>query len=996
MPTLYLIDGSGFIFRAYHALPPLTAPNGTPIGAVSGFVNMLMKLRGEMIARHSRESGNPDNSNKLDPRFRGDDGNTYMAVIFDAARQTFRNRIYPDYKAHRPPAPEDLVPQFPIVREATLALGLPAIELADYEADDIIATYAREARAAGFEVVVISSDKDLMQLVGQGVSLYDAMKNKPIGEAEVKEKFGVSPDKVRDVLALMGDSSDNVPGVPGIGPKTAAELIGEYGDLETLLARAHEIKQPKRRETILSSSEQARISYELVGLMEEVPSLPPLDSLAARPLDAQAAGEFMQKYGLKAALSRLQASSRGAAGDVAIQKKESWIASASPRNDTDNSQSPKPEAHYTTLTTESALAEWILRARRKGMVAFDTETTSLDSMRTELVGFSLCVEAGEACYVPLGHRMTDDGSQMTSNQTGDLFSLSSIIRHPSSDLAPNQIPLTRALELMKPLLEDESVLKIGHNIKFDMHVMARYGITLRAVDDTMLMAYCLHAGEHGQGMDELAEKYLARKTITFDEVTGTGKARKRFDEVEIDKATAYAAEDADITMQLHQLFARELFEAQLQTLYQTLERPLVPILFAMEERGIKVNPARLAELSKDFETRMFVLEKDIHALAGAEFNVGSPKQLGEILFDALKLPGGKKSAKTGAYSTDNEVLEELAEAGHMIASKVIDWRSLAKLRGTYTDALAQQINPATKRVHTSFAQAITSTGRLSSSDPNLQNIPIRSEEGRKIREAFVADEGCVLVSADYSQIELRLLAHMANIEVLKTAFRNGDDIHAITASQMFGVPVASVSGDLRRSAKTINFGIIYGISAHGLAARLGIGRSEAASYIEQYFRQYPGIRDYMEATKEFARAHGYVETLYGRRCHLPGIHDKNAARRQFFERAAINAPLQGTAADIIKRAMIRISLPPLRGEDRRGGDIHANLQFELPPTQPSPSRGEGFKLLLQVHDELVFEVPEQQVEQLRELIKKAMEGAASLSIPLTVEIGIGKHWGDAH
>jgi len=697
-----------------------------------------------------------------------------------------------------------------------------------------------------------------------------------------------------------------------------------------------------------------------------VPNLPPLESLAATPLDVGTASAFMQKYGLKAALSRLQASSRGAAGDVAIQKKESWIASASPRNDADNSPIPNPETHYTTLSTESALAQWIARAKKRGIVAFDTETTSLDSMRTELVGFSLCVEQGEACYVPLLHKGLGI-SDLGLGENADLFS--SPMPHAQS-LIPGQIPLARALELLKPLLEDESVLKIGHNIKFDMHVMARYGIAIRAMDDTMLMAYCLHAGEHGQGMDELAEKYLARKTITFDEVTGTGKNRKRFDEVEIDKATAYAAEDADITMQLHQLFARELFEARLLTLYQTLERPLAAILFAMEERGIKVNPARLAELSKDFETRMFVLEKDIHALAGAEFNVGSPKQLGEILFDKLKLEGGRKSAKTGAYSTDNEVLEELAEGGHAIASKVIDWRSLAKLRGTYTDALANQINPGTKRVHTSFAQAITSTGRLSSSDPNLQNIPIRTEEGRKIREAFVAESGHVLLSADYSQIELRLLAHIADIDVLKTAFRNGDDIHAITASQMFGVPVAAVSSDLRRSAKTINFGIIYGISAHGLATRLGIGRNEAANYIEQYFRQYPGIRDYMETNKEFARAHGYVETLYGRRCHLPGIHDKNAARRQFFERAAINAPLQGTAADIIKRAMIRISLPPLWGE--------------------------GFKLLLQVHDELVFEVPEDKLQQVIPVIKKAMEGAAQLSIPLTVEIGAGKHWGEAH
>jgi DNA polymerase-1 len=958
--TLYLIDGSGFIFRAYHALPPLTSPDGTPIGAVSGFVNMLVKLRREHV---------------------GD----YMAVIFDAARQTFRNRIYAEYKAHRPPAPDDLVPQFPIVREATIALGLPAIERADYEADDIIATYAKQARAAGLEVVIISSDKDLMQLVDDGVSLYDAMKQKSIRAAEVQEKFGVAPHKVRDVLALMGDSSDNVPGVPGIGPKTAAELILHYGDVESLLARAQEIKQPKRREAIIAHASQARISYELVGLKDDVPELPALESLAATPLDADTAGAFMQKYGLKSALSRLQNKEGIRDSGFGTRENNSTVGATSPTTKTE-SLIPKAETHYTTVTTEAELATWLARAAKAGALSFDTETTGLDALSAELVGFSLCIAPAEACYVPLAHKGSGIGDSGLG-QADDLFST----RAPKAEsLIPNQIPLAASLAQLKPLLEDAAVLKIGHNIKYDAHIMHRYGIEITPVDDTMLMSYCLHAGEHGQGMDELAEKYLGHKTITFDEVTGTGKQRKRFDEVEIDKATAYAAEDADVTLRLHRLFGPELREKQVLSLYSSIERPLLGVLARMERRGIKVNQRKLAELSKDFEQRMAVLEREIHRLAGADFNVGSPKQLGEVLFEKLQLPGGKKSAKTGAYSTDNDVLEELSDAGHEVAQKVIEWRQLAKLKGTYTDALAAQIRPATGRVHTSFAQAIASTGRLSSSEPNLQNIPIRTEEGRKIREAFVAEEGHVLISADYSQIELRLLAHMADIEVLKAAFRNGDDIHAITASQMFGVPVGEVGSDLRRSAKTINFGIIYGISAHGLATRLGIGRSDAASYIEQYFRQYPGIRDYMESAKTFARQHGYVTTLFGRRVHVPGIADKNAARRQFFERAAINAPLQGTAADIIKRAMIAIDLG---FRDSALGIRESNAS----PTFPSPqSQTPNAQLLLQVHDELVFEARENEAEAAKPLIKQAMEGAASLSVPLTVEIGSGQHWGEAH
>lgn len=939
--TLYLIDGSGFIFRAYHALPPLTAPNGTPIGAVVGFVNMLIKLRQE---------------------HKGDG----MAVIFDAARHTFRNRIYADYKAHRPPAPEDLVPQFPIVREATVALGLPAIELADFEADDIIATYAREARRQGMNVIIVSSDKDLMQLIGDGISLYDAMKQKSIAEAEVLEKFGVPPAKVRDVLALMGDSSDNVPGVPGIGPKTAAELINAYGDLEALLTRADEIKQNKRRETIQTHLAQARISYELVGLKEDVPLPVPLSGLAVVDGFPETALAFCQKYGMKAAATRLQALGFGhreekSAPSPVVEKVEK----------TPEAQSPKPGT-YTTVRTQAELAAWIAKAQQAGRVAFDTETTSLNALEAELVGFSLCMESGEACYVPLQHKTLGHVPEPAAKQE-DLFSAPQIPAPKALCLAPGQIPLSAALTLLKPLLCDESVLKIGHNLKYDMLVLQKYNLAITPIDDTMLLSYCLHAGEHGQGMDELAERYLGYKTISYDDVTGTGKGRLRFDEVDIEKATAYAAEDADITLRLWEYFKPQLAAQKLLTLYETIERPLVEVLLSMEARGIKVDVAKLAHLSKDFEGRIFSLEKEIHRLAGCEFNVASPKQLGEILFDKMQLPGGRKSAKTGAYSTDSDVLEELAESGQEIAAKVIEHRQLAKLKSTYTDALAAQVNAQTGRVHTCFSMAIASTGRLSSTDPNLQNIPIRTEEGRKIREAFIAEPGHVLLSADYSQIELRLLAHMADIGALKEAFRNGDDIHAITASQIFGVPVSQVDGDLRRSAKTINFGIIYGMSAHGLATRLGIGRSEAANYIERYFNQYPGIRDYMESAKEFARAHGYAQTLYGRRCHLPGINGKGPARA-FAERQAINAPLQGTAADIIKRAMITI--------DR---------------IFPLPSRQEGFvSLLLQVHDELVFEVAQEKAEAVGGLVKKQMEGAASLSVPLIVETGIGANWGAAH
>ena len=923
--SLLLIDGSGFIFRAYHALPPLTNPKGVPVGAVVGFMNMLTKLMG--TSKH-----------------------THAAVIFDAARVTFRNRLYPEYKAHRPPAPDDLIPQFPLVRAATEAMNLPAIELADYEADDIIATYARQAQKQGFAVTIVSSDKDLMQLISQGITMFDAMKNKEIGEAEVFAKFGVAPDKVLEVLSLIGDSSDNIKGVAGIGPKTAAELINEYGDLENLLANADKIKQNKRRETLISSADIARLSKQLVTLDENVPLPIALEELAIKQPNNEKLVEFLQEQGFKALLAKAVSGQRSA-----ISKEE--IPTADRRQLTTN---------YTIITTLPALKSFLAKVQKSGRVAFDTETTSLNVQAAELVGFSLCVEAGEAVYVPVGHRELSAISDQRP-ETFDLFSQKP--ETPSLTADRRQLTTEQAISAIKPILEDPAILKIGQNIKYDMLVMQNYGVGISPVDDTMLLSYCLHAGEHGQGMDELANRYLAIKPITYDEVTGTGKTKKNFAEVDIEKAGAYAAEDADITMRLWKLFKPLVAEAKLLTLYETIERPLIPVIANMETNGIKVNLPELAALSKDFAGRMAEYEREIYALAGREFNIASPKQLGEILFDEMKLEGGKKSDKSGAYGTGVEVLEELAEEGHILPQKILDWRQLAKLKSTYTDSLAAQINPKTGRVHTSFAMAITSTGRLSSSEPNLQNIPIRSVEGKKIRACFIAEAGNLLLAADYSQIELRLLAHIADIPELKTAFRNGDDIHAITASQMFGVPVSEVNSDLRRKAKTINFGIIYGISAHGLATRLGISRTEAAVYIEKYLKQYSGIKDYMESCKEFARKNGFVETLFGRRCHTPSINDKNGMRRQFAERAAINAPLQGTAADIIKRAMVSIG---------------------------TPSPLVGGKMLLQVHDELVFEVAENAVSEASKIIKNCMESAANLSIPLTVDIGIGKNWSEAH
>lgn len=926
---LTLIDGSGFIFRAYHAMAhsarPLSNPQGVPVGAVYVYTNMLIKLMKDM---------QPD----------------YAAVIFDAARKTFRNDIYAEYKAHRPPAPDDLIPQFPLVRDATRALGLPAIEMEGYEADDIIATYARLAREQGMEVTIISSDKDLMQLVGDGISMYDAMKDKKIGEAEVIEKFGVPPAKVREVLSLIGDSSDNVPGVPSIGPKTAAELIQQFGDLENLLARTSEIKQPKRREAIEMHREQARLSYSLIKLEDHVLLPVPLSDLVFQPRNHEQFAEFLVAQGFKSLLAKIGV------------KQEALDSNKVANNTAMTPASGSQSCAYVTVSTEVELAEWLAEARKLGRVAFDTETTSLDATQAELVGFSLCSATGKACYVPLLHKAKADATEARLEGVHDLFSLTPHV----PNLLPNQIPLARALALLKPMLEDASVLKVGQNIKYDMVVLNNYGINITPVDDTMLLSYVLSAGSHGQGMDELSQLHLGIKPIAYDEVTGTGAKRLRFDAVDIEKATAYAAEDADITLRLHDVLKPKVAEEKLVSLYETIERPLIGVIARMEEAGIKVDVKKLAGLSLDFAQKITALEGEIKMLAGVDFNVASPKQLGEILFERMGLEGGKKSSKSGAYATGAEVLEELAEAGHIIAEKVLAHRALSKLKNTYCDTLPAQINPKTGRVHTSFAMAITTTGRLSSSDPNLQNIPIRSEEGRRIREAFVADEGNVLLAADYSQIELRLLAHMADITVLKDAFRNGDDIHAITASKVFSVPLSDMTKELRNRAKAVNFGIIYGISAHGLSVQLGIGRAEAAHIIESYFATYPGIRDFMEHCKAFARAHGYVETLFKRRCHTPMIHDKNGARRQFAERAAINAPLQGTAADIIKKAMIAI---------------------DKTIRQQTPS------LLLQVHDELIFELPESMVPEWSPRIKEMMENATQLSIPLTVEVGMGKHWG---
>ncbi|MGB5950365.1 MAG: DNA polymerase I [Parvibaculum sp.] len=950
---LFLVDGSGYIFRAYHALPPLSRKSdGLPTGAVAGFCNMLYKLI-------------KDTKDEFEP--------THLAVIFDASGTTFRNDIYPQYKAHRPPPPEDLIPQFALVRDAVRAFSVPSIEMMGYEADDLIATYARQAHEAGARVTIVSSDKDLMQLVNDRVDMLDTMKLKSIGRDEVIAKFGVPPDKVVDVQALAGDSVDNVPGVPGIGIKTAAELVNQYGDLETLLSRASEIRQPKRRENLIANAEIARISKRLVTLDDDVPVDVPITTMGLHDPDPATLIGFLKDMEFTT-LTRRVAEHFGvdmdkiAASGAHPVRKEGAEKSAPARKDDAASprggvpgivkpgiDRPFDEAKYLAVTTLAELEGWVARAREAGVVAVDTETDSLDPMLARLVGFSLAIEPGEACYVPLQHG------------NGGGLDLDNAAAHA-------QMPLRDALAALKPLLEDPSILKVGQNIKYDLIVFAQHGLRVDAIDDTMLMSYALDAGLHGHGMDELSELHLGHKPIAFSEVAGTGKAQITFDQVPVDKAVAYAAEDADVTLRLWHVLKPRLVAEGRTTVYETLERPLVPVLVAMERAGVKVDRNVLARLSADFAQKMAEYEEDIYRLAGERFNIASPKQLGEILYDRMGHEGGKRT-KTGAWSTDADALEALAVQGHALPRAVLDWRGLSKLKSTYTDALPSFIHPDTGRVHTNYALASTTTGRLSSSDPNLQNIPVRTDDGRKIRTAFVAEKGNRLVSADYSQIELRLLAHIADIDALKKAFSDGLDIHAMTASEMFGVPVEGMDPAVRRRAKAINFGIIYGISAFGLANQLGISRQEAGEYIERYFKRFPGIRAYMEATKEQAHQLGYVETVFGRRVHIPAINSRNPAERAFMERAAINAPIQGSAADIIRRAMIR--MPVALAEAKVAA-----------------------RMLLQVHDELIFEVPEDEAEKTCKLVASVMasapEPAVKLSVPLDVDARAAGNWDEAH
>ncbi|HEY8267529.1 MAG TPA: DNA polymerase I, partial [Xanthobacteraceae bacterium] len=929
---------------------------------------------------------------------------THIGVVFDASGDTFRNEIYPEYKAHRDEPPADLIPQFPLMREVVKAFSLIPIEAKGYEADDLIATYTREALKAGADVTIIAGDKDLMQLVKPGVVMYDPMpgNERRIGPKEVEEKFGVEPERVVEVQALAGDSSDNIPGVPGIGIKTAAALIQEYGDLETLLKNAKNIKQDKRRESLIQFADQARLSKRLVLLDDKAPVPIPLKDLVMHEIDGKRAVAFLKAMEFTTLTKRVaegvgvdpdevEPDPKLKAGGSSVpkllakpaepepaQETARKVSPAAPSSKTKGDKAPSdaltPQAlaaarakeaksakvdrsKYETVRDLKRLEAWVAKATDQGIVAVDTETTSLDAMQAELVGVSLALSPNEACYIPLGHR-TD----------GDLLS--------GGGLVPGQIPIRDAIARLKPLLENESVLKIGQNLKYDMLVLARHGIEVAPFDDTMLLSYALDSGKRSHGMDTLSKEHLGYDTIKYEEVAGKGKTSVGFDLVEIDKATAYAAEDADVTLRLWRALKPRLVAETMSTVYETLERPLVPVLMRMEHAGISIDRANLSRLSGEFTQKALRLEQEIGKIAGEDFNPGSAKQLGDILFGKMKLPGGTKTP-TGAWSTRANVLEDLAEEGHELPQKILEWRSLTKLVSTYTDkeALPAYVNRETGRVHTSYALAATPTGRLSSSEPNLQNIPARTEDGRKIRRAFVAEKGAKLVSADYSQIELRLLAEIADITALKKAFSDGLDIHAMTASEMFGVPIKGMPPDVRRRAKAINFGIIYGISAFGLANQLGIPREEAGAYIKKYFERFPGIRDYMEETKAFARKHGYVVTLFGRKCHYPSIKDNNPSMRAFMERAAINARLQGTAADIIRRAMIRME----------GALKKAKLSATM---------------LLQVHDELVFEVPKAEVEKTIPVVVKVMTDAplpaVSLSVPIHVDARAADNWEEAH
>ena len=933
---LHLIDGSAYIFRAYHALPPLTRKSdGLPVGAVAGFCNILW--------------------NEIS-KDRGRDAATHIAVIFDHSSLTFRNEIYSEYKANRPDLPEDLKPQFPLTREATRAFNVACIEAEGFEADDIIATLACQAVSAGGTACIISSDKDLMQLVRPGIVMRDPMKDRMIGPDEVFEKFGVEPARVADVQALSGDSVDNVPGAPGIGTKTAALLIQEYGDLETLLARASEIKQPKRREALTLFADQIRISKQLVSLKTDMEVGLTLDELSVKLPEPDVIMEFLNRMEFRTLTRRVAERLKIAAPAPAD------LASA-PQPDDPIAAAPTVQVFdlsaYECVRDMAALDRWIAQIRDIGHVAIDTETTALDEMRAELVGISLSVKAGMACYIPVGHR---EGG-------GDLFG--------SSELVEGQIPLDQALAALKPVLEDAAILKIAHNMKYDWKILARLGIRMAPIEDTMLMSYAMHAGLTLHGMNALSDRYLGCQPVSIKTLLGSGKSQITFDRVAIEDAVKYAAEDADVTLRLWQLFKPQLHRARVTTVYETLERPLVPVLADMEMAGIQVDRDTLNRMSNAFAQKLVQLEEEIHGLAGDKFNVGSPKQLGEILFDRLKIPNGTQG-KTGAYNTGADILEDITTLedshpqGARLAARILDWRQIAKLKSTYTDALQLAINEDTGRVHTSYSIAGANTGRLASTDPNLQNIPIRTEEGRRIREAFVAPAGRVLVSLDYSQIELRILAHIADIPELRHAFEQGIDIHALTASEMFNVPLNQMTSDIRRKAKAINFGVIYGISGFGLARNLRIPRAEAQGFIDRYFERFPGIREYMSQTVKFAQSNGYVQTLFGRKINTPEINAKGPAAG-FAKRAAINAPIQGTAADVIRRAMIRM---------------------------PAAIKGIDARMLLQVHDELLFEVAEADAPRLipiaRDVMENASAPAVALNVHLAVESGTGNSWAAAH
>ncbi|HEX3937280.1 MAG TPA: DNA polymerase I [Xanthobacteraceae bacterium] len=984
---VFLVDGSGYIFRAYHALPPINRKSdGLQLNAVFGFCNMLWKLLRDM---------------------KPEDKPTHLAVVFDLSERTFRTEMYPEYKAHRPDPPDDLRPQFPLIRQAVHAFDIPCLEQKGFEADDLIATYARQACEAGATATIVSSDKDLMQLVNDCVVLFDTMKDKKIGRAEVIEKFGVPPDKVIEVQALIGDSTDNVPGVPGIGVKTAAQLIGEYGDLETLLKRASEIKQEKRRQTLIENADKARLSKKLVTLDDQVALDVPIGDLAVHEPDYKRLIAFLRAMEFSSLTRRVAEfasidpsdiepdAKLLAGGALALplggeadaepgegagtdrqspQTRSASPSDLSPPRGENKALTPAmlaaarlETAHhqkfdrskYETVRSLDRLRAWAERARDVGYVAIDTETSSLDPMQAELCGFSLAVAPNEACYVPLSHRRGGEGGK------DSLF---------PGEITPDQLAEADALKVMKPLLEDRGVLKIGQNLKFDWQIFALRGIEIASYDDTMLMSYVVDAGRSDHGLDPLARRYFDHETIDFNEVTKVGKSKLTFDNIDIAKATEYAAEDADAALRLWLVLKPRLAAEHVASVYETLERPLLRVLADMERRGISIDRQILSRLSGEFAQECGGLQAEINTLAGETVNVGSPKQIGDILFGKLGLPGGTKT-KTGQWATGARLLEELAEQGHPLPQKILDWRQVSKLKSTYTDALPGFVNPTTHRVHTSYALAATTTGRLSSSEPNLQNIPIRTEDGRKIRRAFIADAGHKLVSADYSQIELRLLAEIAGIEQLRKAFREGLDIHAMTASEMFGVPVKDMPAEVRRRAKAINFGIIYGISAFGLANQLGIEREEAGAYIRKYFERFPGIRDFIEDSKKEAKKNGYVTTLFGRKCHYPDIGASNASIRAFNERAAVNARLQGTAADIIRRAMIRMD---------------ATLE----------KKKLGARMLLQVHDELVFEVPNDEVEKTLPVVTAVMVEApmpaVSLTVPLHVEAKAADNWDAAH